>query len=74
MLQRWGVLRLISLKRSRSSSIPASWAMAVRWSTVFVEPPRAISTTIAFLNAASVRMSLGFTPSSRSPMTRLPDS
>jgi hypothetical protein len=33
--------------------------MAMRCSTAFVEPPRAITTTIAFSNAARVMMSRG---------------
>ena len=39
---------LISLRRSRSMSMPARPATAVRCSTALVEPPIAISTRSAF--------------------------
>ena len=54
-----GVLEEISLDRSRSSSMPHSWAMAGRWSMVFVEQPRAMSTVSALWKAAGVMMSRG---------------
>eukprot|EP00976_Prorocentrum_cordatum_P026942 547130-Prorocentrum_minimum.AAC.1 len=41
-------------KSSRVSSMPAESAMAIRWSTALVEPPSAITVTIAFSNAARV--------------------
>ncbi len=36
--------------------MPASWAMASRWSTAFVEPPVAATDAIAFSKAAGVRI------------------
>ena len=47
----WGVLSEISSKRARGRLIPASWAMAGRWRAVFDDPPKAMSTVIAFLKA-----------------------
>ncbi len=41
----------------RVSSTCASRAIARRWSTTLVEPPRAMATAIAFSNASLVRMS-----------------
>ncbi len=38
---------------------PAALAMAMRWSTAFVEPPRAVTTVIAFSKAFFVMMSRG---------------
>jgi hypothetical protein len=35
-------------------------AMAIKWSTALVDPPRAITITIAFCKDFSVIMSLGF--------------
>lgn len=40
--------------------------MAMRCSTALVDPPRAITDTMAFSRAARVMMSLGFRSSSRS--------
>ena len=59
ILQRLGVFLLNSLKRSMLSSMVASLAIAGRWSTVLVEPPRAISTAIAFRKAFRLAISLG---------------
>ena len=43
-------------------STSASWAMARRCKTAFVEPPKAITTVIAFSRACLVIISLGFIP------------
>ena len=51
---RWGTLAATRLKSSSSSSTRASWAMASRWSTALVEPPRAMTTAMAFSNASLV--------------------
>ena len=55
-----------SFTRRQSSTFmrrrPAAWAMAGVWRSRFVEPPHAAWTTIAFSNAASVRMSLDLMP------------
>ena len=59
MEQRCGVLSLKALKVSRVSGTPASLAMAGRWSEVFVDPPKAISTVMAFAKASAVMMSEG---------------
>ncbi len=48
----------------KSSS--ASWAAARMCSTVFVEPPMATSSVIAFSNAARVAIARGSTESSSS--------
>ena len=53
------------LKSSRSSATPASLAMASRWSTALVEPPRALVTAMAFSNAALVMIWRGVMPSSQ---------
>ena len=48
--------------RSKSASvrsISSAWAIAMRCSTAFVEPPTAMMTVMAFSNAALVRMSRG---------------
>ena len=59
----WGTLAAIRLKSSRSKSTPASLAMASRWSTALVDPPRALATAIAFSKAFLVMMSRGRIPS-----------
>ncbi len=41
-------------------SILASFAIAMRWRTAFVDPPRAMTTVIAFSKAFFVRISSGF--------------
>ena len=52
----------MALIMSRSSGTLASWAMAVRWRTVLVEHPRAMSTVRALRNAWGVRMCRGVKP------------
>ena len=55
----WGTRPATRLKSSRLSMTPASEAMASRCSTALVDPPRALTTAMAFSNASRVRMSLG---------------
>ena len=57
--QSTGTLLPISVKSSSSSGMSAEWAMANRWRTAFVEPPRQMTTVIAFSNASRVMMSRG---------------
>jgi len=47
------------LKSSIDSSTPAACAIATRCSTALVEPPRAMTSVIAFSKAARVMMSRG---------------
>ncbi len=47
------------VKSSSPSSTPASRAMAIRCSTAFVDPPRAITTVMAFSKASRVMISSG---------------
>ena len=65
---------LISLIRLRSISTPASFAKAVRCSTVFVEQPNAISMVSAFLKAFSVMIFFGVIFFSRRLMICIPAS
>ena len=62
----------ILVKSSIESLTPAECAIARRWRTAFVEPPRAITTVMAFSNAFLVRMSLGRTPALRSATAASP--
>ena len=61
------------LKSSRASSTRASLAMARRWRTALVEPPRAITTAMAFSNASFVMICRGRMPSSRRRTTAWPE-
>ena len=70
--QRCGVLRATSSKVLSGKGRPASLAMASRCRTVLDEPPRAMSTVIAFSNASRVRMSEGFRSSLTKPTTLPP--
>ena len=54
-----GVCLPILSKSSKVRSTLASWAIASKCKTAFVEPPSAITTAIAFSNACLVIMSLG---------------
>lgn len=54
-----GVFSPIRVKSSMFRSMLAAWAMARRWSTAFVEPPRAVITVMAFSKDFFVRMSEG---------------
>jgi hypothetical protein len=68
-----GVRRLIRSKSSSSSSTPASWAMASRWSTALVDPPRAMTVVMAFSKAGRVMIWRGRMLASSSPITASPD-
>ena len=65
MSAMWGTRAAIRLKSSRSRSTRASLAMASRWSTALVEPPRAMVTAMAFSNASFVMIWRGVMPSSQ---------
>ena len=68
---RNGVDRDSSSKRSRSSSMPARPAMAVRWTTALVEPPSACSALMALRSEGSVTKRAGVSPRrARSTMRR----
>ena len=53
---RCGTRSPTRVKSSRSSGTPASWAIASRCSTAFVDPPKAMTTAMAFSNASRVRI------------------
>ena len=55
-----------------ASSTPTARAIAMRCSTALVEPPRAMTITIAFSNAARVMTSRGLTSFSISARTTAP--
>ena len=57
---RTGTRLPIRVKSSIESGTFAEWATARRWRTAFVEPPRAITTAIAFSSDFRVMMSLGW--------------
>ena len=63
---RWGTRAATVLKSSRSRSTRASLAMASRWSTALVEPPRAMVTAMAFSKASLVMIWRGRMPASSS--------
>ena len=62
------------VKSSMASFTFAAWAMARRCRTAFVEPPRAMTTVMAFSNAFRVMMSRGKTPLFRRLSTAAPAS
>jgi hypothetical protein len=62
---RKGMRSLTRWKSFRSRGTSTALAIAIRWRTALVEPPRAITMTIAFSNASRVMMSRGFRSSSR---------
>ena len=70
----WGTRREIRSKSSSSSGMPASWAMASRCSTAFVEPPVAMTTVMAFSSDSLVTTSLGRRPSRSWATTAIPAS
>ena len=70
---RCGTLAPTREKSARVRSTSASWAMASRWSTAFVEPPKAMTTAIAFSNASLVMMSRAVMPWRSSSTTASPD-
>ena len=63
-LQMFGTRRLSASMSAMVKSIPPSLAAARMCSTVFVEPPIATSSAIAFTNACLVAMDRGSTLSS----------
>ncbi len=65
-LDRHGTWRLMRSMSVRSKSTPPSCAAARMCSTVFVEPPIATSSAMAFENAALVAIERGATESSSS--------
>ena len=67
-----GTRAAMRLKSSRSSSTPASLAIANRWSTALVEPPTAEVSAIAFSNAALVMIWRGVIPNSSIRTTAAP--
>ena len=72
MRTRLGVRALTSAQSSRVMSAPASCAMAVRWSTVLLEPPNAMSSAIALRTAAGVMIMRAVMPRSRRRMIAIP--
>ena len=62
---RKGVRSLTFWKSSRTSSTPTERAIAIRCSTALVEPPRIVTTTMAFSKAARVMIALGLMSFSR---------
>jgi hypothetical protein len=57
--QSTGTRARIVSKSSSARGTPAAWAIASRWSTALLEPPRAIATAIPFSKAARVRICRG---------------
>ena len=55
MFARTGTLRESSSKRSSDSGTPARPAIAIRWMTAFVEPPKARTTVMAFSKDSKVK-------------------
>ncbi len=60
------------LKSSSARSTRASAAMASRCSTALVEPPRAMTTAMAFSNASFVRICRGLMPAFSRSTTAVP--
>ena len=69
---RCGVRALAASQSSIVTGCPASRAMAVRCSTVFVEPPKAMSHSMALRMAAALTMSRAQTPFLSSSITFMP--
>lgn len=69
---RCGVRALAASQSAMVIGQPAAAAMAVRCSTVFVEPPKAMSHSIALCTAAAFKMSLMRTLSRSSSITFMP--
>jgi hypothetical protein len=61
------------LKSSNARSTLASVAIARRWSTALVDPPRAMTTAMAFSNAGLVMIWRGRMPASSSCTTASPE-
>ena len=70
---RCGTLSATVLKSSTSSSTCASWAIASRCSTAFVEPPSATTTAIALSSDSRVMMSRVVMPRRSSSTTASPE-
>ena len=70
---RCGTRSPTRVKSSRSSGTPASCAIASRCSTALVDPPKAITTAMAFSNASRVRICRAVIPFSSMPTTASPD-
>ncbi len=68
-----GVCLPIRSNSSMARSMPASWAMAGRCRTAFVDPPIAQATAMAFSKARRVMMSDGRISLSSSPTTASPE-
>ena len=56
ILAMWATWRAMASMSFRPNSTPASRAMASMWSTVLVEPPMAMSTTMALWIASALTM------------------
>ena len=69
---RCGTFRPTRTKSSRVRSTSASLAMASRCSTALVEPPKAITTAIAFSNASLVRICRAVMPCRSISTTAIP--
>ena len=67
-----GVAAQTSSQSCMVTGQPAAWAMAVRWSMVLVEPPKAMSRAMPFLMLFSFMMSSAVVPARRSSMTFMP--
>ncbi len=72
MSAMWATRDDTLLKSSSVRSTFASFAIARRWSTAFVEPPSAFVTAIAFSNASFVMICRGRMPSSSRFITASP--
>ena len=67
-----GVRALAASQSAMVMGYPAAFAMAVRCSTVLVEPPKAMSHSMALCTAAAFKMSLMRTPARTSSITFMP--
>ena len=70
---RCGTFAPMRRKSSIVRSTSASWAMASRCSTALVEPPKAMTTAMAFSKASLVMMSRAVMPRRSSSTTASPD-
>jgi len=73
-LQRWGTRRAIASNSSSASGIPAWCAIARRCRTLFVDPPSAMSTAMAFSMASRVTIRRGVRFCRKHSMTSRPAS
>ncbi len=72
MRTMFGVSRSAIVPVVHRDGQPAACAMAVRWSIVFVEPPKAMSSTMPLWIAAGVTMSSAVMPFSTRSITCMP--